>query len=321
MSVTMLSSYSAFQHRHTHSYQLKVLQQPSKARLCSFKEKVDRRPIDPPPIVQLYCSCLSLQPIFYLYATLTTDENMDINDHHGHSTTAGTVVQSLHKLKGLNNQEGGFFIFADISVRLEGTYRLKFTLFEIVENSHVQSLVSVMSDEFRVYSPKHFPGMSESTPLTKSFSEQGVYIRIRKDTRHASKRQRTETPQLPSRSMSPMVTSSDEGSSNGKVTAYDEHVGGANGTPAPSLQPPSRSKSIMSMHNLLIDPLQQHPHQHQPPPSSHPPSHGLSSHHYHPPLSLPPPHLAHPHPVAPSLSSAPAPSSSILLPRPWPDSS
>lgn len=28
--------------------------------------------------------------------------------------------------------EGGFFVFADISVRLEGNYRLKFTLFEIV---------------------------------------------------------------------------------------------------------------------------------------------------------------------------------------------
>jgi hypothetical protein len=27
--------------------------------------------------------------------------------------------------------DGGFFIFSDISVRLEGFYRLKFTLYEI----------------------------------------------------------------------------------------------------------------------------------------------------------------------------------------------
>lgn len=63
-------------------------------------------------------------------------------------------MQSLHKLKDTNNAgkcvlwnmrksvgyefangtiiiEGAFFIFSDISIRIEGIFKLKFTLFEI----------------------------------------------------------------------------------------------------------------------------------------------------------------------------------------------
>ncbi|KAI8330171.1 velvet factor [Chlamydoabsidia padenii] len=193
------SSSTPYQPQVTHRYKLKVLQQPSKARLCSFREKVDRRPIDPPPIVQLYCTCHRQQrsspqqlecyhytlhnPYFFLYANLTSiTDDTDLCIHHGHRTTAGAVVQSLHKLKGPDNNDGGFFVFADISVRLEGNYRLKFTLFEIL-GEHVRKLESVISDPFTVYSPKYFPGMSESSLLTRLFSDQGVRIRIRKDTR------------------------------------------------------------------------------------------------------------------------------------------
>ncbi|KAI8373872.1 hypothetical protein BD560DRAFT_393816 [Blakeslea trispora] len=39
---------------------------------------------------------------------------------------------------------------------------------------------------FQVYSPKSFPGMSESTFLTRSFSDQGVRIRIRKEPRSSN---------------------------------------------------------------------------------------------------------------------------------------
>ncbi|CAO0802584.1 unnamed protein product [Mucor circinelloides] len=171
-------------------FHLVVRQQPSKARLCSFKEKVDRRPIDPPPIIQLSSNQQDdeyLQnPYFFLYATLTDVRGeTDLHFVNGNRTTAGTVVQSLHKLKDHDNTDGGFFIFSDISVRLEGYYRLKFTLYEI-EGPIVNRLCSIVSDVFQVYSPKSFPGMSESTFLTRSFSDQGVRIRIRKEPRSSS---------------------------------------------------------------------------------------------------------------------------------------
>lgn len=187
-------------------FSLVVRQQPCKARLCSFKEKVDRRPIDPPPIIQITSNNQSdddfLQnPYFFLYATLTdASGETDLHFVNGNRTTAGTVVQSLHKLKDVDNTDGGFFIFSDISVRLEGFYRLKFTLYEI-EGQYVNRMCSKTSDIFQVYSPKSFPGMSESTFLTRSFSDQGVRIRIRKEPRssssantsHSGKRRRKDT--------------------------------------------------------------------------------------------------------------------------------
>ncbi|KAI9104560.1 velvet factor-domain-containing protein [Phlyctochytrium arcticum] len=46
-----------------------------------------------------------------------------------------------------------------------------------------QSQATVFTNVFRVYSPKTFPGMSDSTPLSKCFARQGIRIHIRTDTR------------------------------------------------------------------------------------------------------------------------------------------
>lgn len=47
--------------------------------------------------------------------------------------TTGSVVSSLYHLKDSENngQDAGFFVFPDLSVRTEGSYRLKLTLFEV----------------------------------------------------------------------------------------------------------------------------------------------------------------------------------------------
>ncbi|KAL0094767.1 hypothetical protein J3Q64DRAFT_1078602 [Phycomyces blakesleeanus] len=192
------------------TYHIIVRQEPQKARLCSFKEKVDRRPIDPPPILQLVFSSptddptLLYNPYLFVYATLTDQKTeTDLDFMNGNRTTAGQMVQSLHKLKDVDNKDGGFFVFADISVRLEGLYKLKFTLFEM-KGSFVHRLSSVMSKTFQVYSPKAFPGMSESTFLTRSFSDQGVRVRIRKEARGAdsSKRRYSTIDEKPQDRMS-----------------------------------------------------------------------------------------------------------------------
>ncbi|KAI8987540.1 velvet factor-domain-containing protein [Mycotypha africana] len=176
----------------TSPYALTVRQQPEKARLCSFKDKVDRRPLDPPPIVQLHRSNNTnfndyhISANFFLHATLANaNDHSDIHYVNGNRTTAGSVVQSLHKLKDTSNSEGAFFIFSDISVRIEGVFRLKFTLFQI-KGIEVERICCTFSNPFRVYSPKNFPGMSESTELTRTFSDQGLRIRIRKEARAAT---------------------------------------------------------------------------------------------------------------------------------------
>ena len=44
-------------------------------------------------------------------------------------------------------------------------------------------LAYVYSDKFQVYSAKKFPGVIESTPLSKCFAGQGIKIPIRKDVK------------------------------------------------------------------------------------------------------------------------------------------
>lgn len=96
---------------------------------------------------------------------------------------AGTLVSSLHRLKDSdNNMESAFFVFGDLSVKLEGKFALQFNLYEI-RDTECFYIHSVLSQEFSVHGAKHFPGLSESTPLTRSFSEQGVRLRVRKEPR------------------------------------------------------------------------------------------------------------------------------------------
>ncbi|RKP38548.1 velvet factor, partial [Dimargaris cristalligena] len=94
----------------------------------------------------------------------------------------GSVVSSIYHAKDTDNVEGAFFVFPDISVRVEGTYRLKFSLFEIV-GSVVYFCKSVLSSPFTVYSAKKFPGMDPSTSLSQTFAKQGLKVRMRSENR------------------------------------------------------------------------------------------------------------------------------------------
>lgn len=51
----------------------------------------------------------------------------------------------------------------------------------IVNTGKAPILASCYSDVFTVYSAKKFPGVVESTPLSKCFATQGIKIPIRKD--------------------------------------------------------------------------------------------------------------------------------------------
>ncbi|KAF8882847.1 velvet factor-domain-containing protein [Infundibulicybe gibba] len=224
-------------------YQLTVRQEPKQARMCGVGGKADRRPIDPPPIVQLRVIDPSTHhttasgrrrrgsnasapstpppmsptlpgssgrhdssrdsrdgrdvggatqsflqnPYYFMFASLAKpDDDAELHwlkDGRTRCTT-GSVVSSLYHLKDPqhNNEDAGFFVFPDLSVRTEGSYRLKLSLFEVV-GSNVRHCKSIYSAPFYVYTAKKFPGMEESTPLSCSLADQGIKIRIRKDIR------------------------------------------------------------------------------------------------------------------------------------------
>jgi hypothetical protein len=89
----------------------------------------------------------------------------------------GTPVSSLYHLKDLDNTDAAFFVFPDLGVRKEGKYKLKMTLFEIVEyvplvlilaradpcSQEVYYCTTMFTQTFNVYSAKKFPGMSSES--------------------------------------------------------------------------------------------------------------------------------------------------------------
>ncbi|PIA14014.1 hypothetical protein COEREDRAFT_23566, partial [Coemansia reversa NRRL 1564] len=188
-------------------HQLFIRQQPERSRVGSASEKIDRRPIDPPPVIQLIvCDPLNPQsrqytvsPAFFMQVVLLDAEGKQTLHHIKESKVsamAGTMVSPLHTLRDMADTQGAYFVFSDLSVRMEGSFRLRFDLFEI-KGATVYNRASVTSENFFVYSPKRFPGMMESTQLSRLFAEQGLRIRIRTEAgtkKRGKKAVQTDTP-------------------------------------------------------------------------------------------------------------------------------
>ncbi|PYH76013.1 hypothetical protein BO82DRAFT_297266 [Aspergillus uvarum CBS 121591] len=194
MSASTFSDASLARDSQSADFDLIVRQQPTRARVAGGKEK-ERKPVDPPPIVQIrvreegtYLAQHYLQSPYYFMCCSLYDASEDNPVPVAPSTAlTGTLVSSLHRLKDVDNSDGGFFVWGDLSVKIEGDFRLKFTLFEMRKDD-VTYLKSIITDRFTVYPPKSFPGMGESTFLSRSFADQGVKLRIRKEPRTLIKR-------------------------------------------------------------------------------------------------------------------------------------
>lgn len=106
----------------------------------------------------------------------------------------GSLSASAFRLTDPDNKIGIWFILQDLSVRTEGTFRLKMNFVNVgtqstdmsdgapvVNHGSAPVLASVFSEPFQVFSAKKFPGVIESTQLSKCFALQGIKIPIRKD--------------------------------------------------------------------------------------------------------------------------------------------
>ncbi|KAI9651154.1 velum formation- protein [Ciborinia camelliae] len=204
-------------------YTLTVIQQPERARACGSgaKSSADRRPVDPPPVVQLRIHdeteprqekeiTFHYNANFFLFATLEVARPIAQGRVQTSAPQApvltGMPVSGMAYLDRPN--EAGYFIFPDLSVRHEGQYKLSFNLYEEtkeekdadIESSNESSMrkmssaaaaaessfdwrMELKSDQFTVYSAKKFPGLSESTDLSRTVAEQGCRVRIRRDVR------------------------------------------------------------------------------------------------------------------------------------------
>ncbi|KAL9038393.1 MAG: hypothetical protein Q9180_003164 [Flavoplaca navasiana] len=115
----------------------------------------------------------------------------------------GSLGVSAFKLTDCDNAIGIWFILQDLSVRTEGNFRLKMNFVNVgsspsspnnhgVNSGSAPVLASCFSAVFQVYSAKKFPGVIESTPLSKCFATQGIKIPIRKDGPRGNERRDDE---------------------------------------------------------------------------------------------------------------------------------
>lgn len=182
----------------------------------------DRRPVDPPPVVELRIYegdarndvTFSHNANFFLYTTL--ESTRQIAPGRLPQVPAPLPVLTGMPVAGMayldRPSPAGYFIFPDLSVRHEGKYRLAFNLFEelkepqdadaetsitspdhprnvmlrsspMAPQAHVHFRLEVKSDPFTVFSAKKFPGLSESTALSRVVADQGCRVRIRRDVR------------------------------------------------------------------------------------------------------------------------------------------
>ncbi|KAK3328967.1 velvet factor-domain-containing protein [Apodospora peruviana] len=107
----------------------------------------------------------------------------------------GSLAASAFRLTDTDDKIGIWFVLQDLSVRTEGNFRLRFSFVNVgapgalpsgnsssaVNTGRAPVLASVFSDTFQVYSAKKFPGVCESTALSKCFATQGIKIPIRKE--------------------------------------------------------------------------------------------------------------------------------------------
>ncbi|KAF2109130.1 velvet factor-domain-containing protein [Lophiotrema nucula] len=101
----------------------------------------------------------------------------------------GSLTVNAFRLTDTDSRPGFWFVLQDLSVRTEGVFRLKMNFVDVgsghgnntLNTGRAPVLATCFSDQFQVYSAKKFPGVIESTPLSKAFAQQGIKIPIRKD--------------------------------------------------------------------------------------------------------------------------------------------
>ena len=200
-SVASSTNVPSPQSSHGPKYVISLRQQPLAARACGFGDR-DRRAVDPPPILQMTIDDPRASPqeikaglrypYFVVHCELwNADEDHaetampEVNDRPHQRRLMGTVVASPFVGQDENDVEGCFFCFPDLSCRTSGSYRLRFVLL-ILDPSNMKPgdrspfRAMAMSQVFRVFAAKDFPGMQESTPLTKALKAQGCLISVKK---------------------------------------------------------------------------------------------------------------------------------------------
>ncbi|CEH11884.1 Velvet factor [Ceraceosorus bombacis] len=190
------------------SYHLHIRQQPTHGRMFGFRSR-ERRPLDPLPIIELTIRdrngeidwFAQTSPDLLMQVSLITDvahEDELVSSSANPSATMpqsrlleGKLASSGHIVKDLDGERACFFLFPDLSVRVESMASLHFSLLRLGGPTWESGgsgpagrvVAEVTSDPFQIHSPRTYPGIGESTELAKCLAAQGVAVPIRNQGR------------------------------------------------------------------------------------------------------------------------------------------
>ncbi|KAI5117385.1 hypothetical protein M0805_009074 [Coniferiporia weirii] len=112
-------------------------------------------------------------------------------------TLVGPLSANAARLNDEHRKPGVFFLFQDLSIRTEGTFKLRLRLMNVgahpapepganrVMTSSAPILAQTFTESFTVYSAKRFPGVPDTTALSIAFGNQGQKLPLR--NRHGSR--------------------------------------------------------------------------------------------------------------------------------------
>ncbi|KIY69711.1 hypothetical protein CYLTODRAFT_420398 [Cylindrobasidium torrendii FP15055 ss-10] len=126
-----------------------------------------------------------------------TDRQIQSLPRHTYTRTlVGPLSANAQLLKDEHRKPGIFFLFQDLSVRTEGSFRLRMRLVNIgahpapdpgavgVHTDVSPVLAQTFTEPFTVWSAKRFPGVPDTTALSIAFGNQGQKLPLR--NRHGS---------------------------------------------------------------------------------------------------------------------------------------
>jgi Velvet factor len=163
-------------------FRITVRQQPKHAKLWVPSDE-ERRPVDPPPIIELTQLKTPLIPLLQLRVQCTIwsecGEKLPVQEKYA-GVLIGKRLVGPYEFQD-DRESRIFFIYPDLCIGVAGQYRLKFDLLHVSPQSGItpnQVIAECISHTLVVYA-KHFPGMMHSTKLTKAIAAQGFKIDVR----------------------------------------------------------------------------------------------------------------------------------------------
>ncbi|KAF8240491.1 hypothetical protein L208DRAFT_1427949 [Tricholoma matsutake] len=102
-----------------------------------------------------------------------------------HALVGATFVQPA--IVDYQGQKSMMFVFADLAVKVEGNFILRYRVFDLFSKPCNHSGLAIQAEcyggSFRIYSTKEFPGLQASTELTKQLARWGVRLNTRETER------------------------------------------------------------------------------------------------------------------------------------------